>query len=110
MAPQRIQDSKSDSSARERGNGSGDRSGIAKARRGFGVGMMREGSGLKDVVAANNPTEGASTNGNGNGNGTVSSAESTGVSLHFLPAVSVTRHVPETGPLVRPKLIDLCAS
>ena len=89
MAPQRIQDSKSDSSAREKGNASADRSGIAKVRRGFGASMTREGSGLKDVVAANNPTEGASIN----GNGTALSAESIGVSLHHASAVPI-RAVP----------------
>ena len=88
MAPQRIQDSKSDSSAREKGNASADRSGIAKARRGFGASMVREGSGLKDVVAASNPTEGASIN----GNGATLSAESIRVSLYvllssFIPAI-----------------------
>ena len=87
MAPQRIQDSKADSSA------SADRGGIVKARRGLGASMIREGSGLKDVVAANNPMEGTSINGNGNGTGTALSTESIGVSLHQTIMESEANHL-----------------
>ena len=69
MAPQRVQDSKPDSSAREKMGGIADRGGVVKARRSIGASMIREGSGLKDVVAASAIAEGANANGNGQSTG-----------------------------------------